>query len=773
MQRTNIAVISPRLASADSNTARRRFLDFSLKLGIAGALLYSIALSGCGGSSSTTTTTGPAKSFTLAVLPSTVSLVAGGAAQNLVVTASPVNGFTGSISVSLSSLPAGVTASPAALSVTAGTLGQFTISASPSAASGSTSVTLTGTSGTLSQTATSSISVAAPTPPPPVTVATLSKSFFDFGNNLVNNPLTQTVAVVTNTGTNTLTMSPSVSGDASYSIVSAQSCGASLAPAASCNMVLTFKPTVASAPKTQDAVLNMNFGDVASSTPQTVAITGTSGALSAGTVTPTSNPQVALYTMTLPFPGTMTVNFGASSSYGLKTWSQSTDSAGEQVSIFVAGMKANTTYHMAATIEFSNGLTANDSDHTFAVGAVPPIPNLSLALTTSTTPGLTPQPGLELLNPLAGIVVTDLSGNILWTYANPGSINENFIQGVKMLDNGNLVMAIGANSGTPLNGALPADTILEIREVNLAGDTVRELSLNDLNAQLQTATCAECNVTLQTFHHDVTPLPDGGWLVLGNVVMNLSATSTPPLTNASAQTVLGDVIVALDKNLHPVWAWNEFNHLDPNRHPFQFPDWTHTNGVIYSPDDGSIVVSIRHQNWVVKVDFANGTGTGNILWRLGQGGDFKLVGGTDPTDWHYAQHQAAFFSPNTSGVFSLGMMDNGDDRMFPSSVQCGTSGAPACAYSTGIVYKIDESAKTATVTFHDIEPPANYSFWGGGIEQLTNGNVELDFCGIGPSSIVKEFTPDASPKTVWTMTSTNTNLYRANRIPSLYPGVQW
>ena len=75
------------------------------------------------------------------------------------------------------------------------------------------------------------------------------------------------------------------------------------------------------------------------------------------------------------------------------------------------------------------------------------------------------------------------------------------------------------------------------------------------------------------------PLPNGHWLVLANTVKQLSSTTTPPLTNTAPAYVLADVIIDLDENLQPVWAWNEFNHLDPNRHPYLFPDWTHTNAV--------------------------------------------------------------------------------------------------------------------------------------------------------------------------------------------------
>ncbi|HEY4051325.1 MAG TPA: hypothetical protein VGM27_31060 [Acidobacteriaceae bacterium] len=84
-------------------------------------------------------------------------------------------------------------------------------------------------------------------------------------------------------------------------------------------------------------------------TPQTVAVTGTAGGLPAGQVTATDNPQVALYSMTLPFPGSMTVSFGTSSNYGFKTWSKSTDISGGHLSIFVAGMQASTPYHVQAS----------------------------------------------------------------------------------------------------------------------------------------------------------------------------------------------------------------------------------------------------------------------------------------------------------------------------------------------------------------------------------------------------------------------------------------
>jgi arylsulfate sulfotransferase len=736
------------------------------------ALCVLTVLAGCGGGH---TATLPAD-FTLAVAPSTVTVTSGGSPQAITVTASPVNGFTGNVNLTVGTLPKGITATPMTLSVAPGGLQQIALTADSTAATGSASISLQGTSGSLSHSVTAAVTVNAAVPPA-TTNAALSATSFSFGNNLLNNALTQSVVTVTNTGTTTLSLNPTLSGDSSYSLVSTGSCGAQLAASASCTVMVEYLPTIASTPATQNSVLNLGFVGVPVGTPETVALSGTSSALAEGQVSTTNNPQVALYTITLPFPGSVTVNFGTSTSYGTETWSQSTTVSGGQVSIFVAGMQGSTTYHMRAAVQFTNGISANDTDHTFTTQAVPA--NMRPKLTVTATAGMTPQPGVEVLNLLggtpSGVVVTDIAGNILWTYASPGVATNN-IQGVKQLPDGDFLMAIGPSSSDPLSG-IPTGTISEIREVNLAGDTVREIALSDLNVLLANASCAECKVTLDSFHHDVEPLPNGHWLVLANTTMQLSPSTTPALTNTPPTNVLGDVIIDLDENLQPVWAWNEFNHLDPNRHPYMFPDWTHTNALVYSTDDGNLLVSMRHQNWVVKVDYQDGKGSGAILWHLGEGGDFTLKGGTDPTDWNYAQHYPSYFSANTTGVFSLGMMDNGDDRIFAAGVTCGATGAPPCLYSTVPVFQIDENAMTATLVFHQILPANLYNFFGGNADLLANANIEYDLCGLGGvqgiGSAIYEVTPQSKPQTVWTMQIAGTNAYRGLRLPSLYPGVQW
>jgi arylsulfate sulfotransferase len=71
-------------------------------------------------------------------------------------------------------------------------------------------------------------------------------------------------------------------------------------------------------------------------------------------------------------------------------------------------------------------------------------------------------------------------------------------------------------------------------------------------------------------------------------------------------------------------------------------------------------------------------------------------------------------------------------------------------------------------------PPDEYSFYGGETARLANGNLEYTLCAEPRyTGIVREVTLEQQPKPVWEMTATHINLYRANRIPSLYPKVQW
>jgi len=477
--------------------------------------------------------------------------------------------------------------------------------------------------------------------------------------------------------------------------------------------------------------------------------------LAPGTVTPTANPQVAQYTFTPPPGANVFVQFGTDTSYNLKTWTQPTPSSGP-LSFYVAGMLATTEYHMQAVVQAADGSTAGDLDHTFTTQAFDPA--LIPALTVTTTPGASPQSGVEMLDLISTpqtlyLAVVDLSGNLLWGYIPPSKTGN--IQGVQLLPNGHFLICLYTNT---------------LREIDLAGNTIQQFTSDQMNAAF---TAKNLTYRTQDFNHDIIQLPNGHWIALLQTPQPCSA-----IPNCSGLgTIEGDIIVDLQPDGNGsftlAWYWSSFDHLDINRALQGYPDWTHSNALLYSPDDGNLLLSIRHQSWIIKIDYNNGAGAGDVLWRLGYQGDFTLVGGTDPTDWFYAQHGPAFTTPNTTGKFGLTIMDNGNLRVFPAGVTCGAAPNPPCAYSRSIAMEIDETAKTATLVNSYV--PHEYSYWGGNSEQLANNNYEGNFNAGAPQSFsdVFEYTPDASPQVVWHLRTSNGNAYRAFRMPSLYPGVQW
>ena len=480
-----------------------------------------------------------------------------------------------------------------------------------------------------------------------------------------------------------------------------------------------------------------------------------------GQVTATKNPQVALHTITPPASANVSIQFGTDTGYGLTTWSQAAPPGGGPVSIYVAGMRANTTYHMRAVLQFGDIGTVNDNDHTFVTASLPSasLPNL----TATVTPGTIPQSGLELLDLVGSqqsqvdVAVTDLLGNVLWGHipaAGYGAANP-----VKLLPNGHFLMNFSGQ---------PDGTGSVLQEVDLGWNVVWQMTATQLNQALAASSCAGCNITVIGTHHDFAVLPNGHIIVIAaeqQVENGLAGYSGPV-------TVTGDVLIDLDQNRKPVWVWSTFDHLDLNRHPISFPDWTHSNAVVYSPDDKALILSMRHQSWVIKIDYKDGQGTGDILWKLGYQGDFTLQNGTDPVDWFYAQHDANIARSNSSGVFSILLFDNGNNRVLDLSRNiCGSATTP-CASRVPLL-QLDESARTATIEWTDNLAPV-FSDWGGSARLLDNGNIEFAETVATPTDgAIFEVTQTSPPQTVWQMHALGQATYRGFRIPSLYPGVQW
>ncbi|MGC1374411.1 MAG: aryl-sulfate sulfotransferase, partial [Candidatus Sulfotelmatobacter sp.] len=336
---------------------------------------------------------------------------------------------------------------------------------------------------------------------------------------------------------------------------------------------------------------------------------GSIPSLASGTVSASQNPLVAIYTLRESCPGQAMVEFGETTNYGRNTaWYPA--NGYQTTAIEVAGMKASTTYHMHAQVQCANG-TLTTPDTTFTTGPLPSSLLLPGITVTRPNPSLssTENPGIEMLTiTYQGFPAffTDRDGNVIWYY-NVGT--RMFPFAFKFLPNGNIVLCIapGVDSSASV-----------IREIDLAGNTIQQVDIPTLQEEMA---AAGFDFVPVAFHHDLLPLANGHVLAIVNSTKNFTNLPGYPGTIQ----VLGDGIVDLDQNLNPVWAWNGFDWLDIKRHLLGLPDWTHSNALLYSPDDGNLLLSIRHQSWVIKIDYNNGTGAGDILWRLGYQGNFALT----------------------------------------------------------------------------------------------------------------------------------------------------
>ncbi len=246
------------------------------------------------------------------------------------------------------------------------------------------------------------------------------------------------------------------------------------------------------------------------------------------------------------------------------------------------------------------------------------------------------------------------------------------------------------------------------------------------------------------FHHDLTELPNGNFIVLGYSFAEIEYPDEGPLY------VAGDIIYEITAAGELVWSWDSFDHLDPQRRRDGFYDppkiadpktgrsgfdWTHGNGLTYTAADDTIYLSMRHQDWVVAIDHA----TGELRWRLGDEGDFELLG---DEHWFFHQH-------------SVECQADGSLLLYDNAV--GNPARPdAEAHSRAVLYALDLDAMTATKLWSDDDPPFVSSL-GGDADRMSGGNIlRLDSAFTDADnnmarSRLRELDPQRSPNAVWSL----------------------
>lgn len=493
-------------------------------------------------------------------------------------------------------------------------------------------------------------------------------------------------------------------------------------------------------------------------------------------VSATTHPLVALYSIPPCGSGTVRVSFaaGPSPAGGQQTPAVAC-SPTASTNLYLVGLRPSTTYAIQYTI--TDGATTRVGPvSTWTSGAIPAdvtIPAISTPIAPTadadTAAGIVFNAPLALGDDptLAQLYATDLAGNVLWYLPYAAGISAGIARPLP----GGDILAVVDGPGEHL-----------VRILDPVGHPVRETSLARLNEQLAALpqSAGHTLEPLRALHHEVNLLPNGHIVTLG-FTERLFPAGTQGSTTGLPVDLVGDEIVDLDPNLQVDWAWNAFDYLDTGRTatlgescdppgcapPLQdtgasggvAEDWLHSNAVSYSPTDGTLLLSVRHQDWIIKLDYRDARGNGDILWRLGKGGDFALSNppAADPFPWFSHQHGIEMLADGRLLTF-----DNGDTRC---------NGAGADCHSRGQVYQLDEAGRTATLLVD--ADMGNYSAALGWAQLLPNGNYSF-VSGFQQEPApafgqIEEFDPSGTALLA-VSESRPAQLYRAYRLTTMYDG---
>jgi len=289
-----------------------------------------------------------------------------------------------------------------------------------------------------------------------------------------------------------------------------------------------------------------------------------------------------------------------------------------------------------------------------------------------------------------------------------------------------LFMTRAVSGGTILLISNDTSTDYIVSEINLGGDVLNSITEASANSQL----AALGQQSVIDFNHEAMRLPNGYTAIIGH--NEALYTNVQGGTPQNPVDIMGDEVLVLDTNWNVVWTWNAFDWLPVSRTAVlgetckpcaavntgaccpitlasQANDWLHGNSLAYDSTDGNLIMSLRDQDWVIKIAYENGTGDGHLVWTLGDDGDFAMLNTPNiPSPWFSHQHDVEVQATATPKTLIL--FDNGNTR----------HAADPTADSRGQVLSIDETAFTA-----DIQTNVDFKFFSvgyGTAEVLDNGN---------------------------------------------------
>lgn len=242
----------------------------------------------------------------------------------------------------------------------------------------------------------------------------------------------------------------------------------------------------------------------------------------------------------------------------------------------------------------------------------------------------------------------DVNGNVRWYLTN------NALWKIDRLDNGHLLVSTERRVNSPYY-------MTGLYEMDLMGKIYAEFDLPG------------------GYHHDYYEMPDGNLLVASNDF-------------TSGDGTVEDVIVELDRQTGDIVRQFDLKDIldtdDGKSENWSSYDWFHNNSVWYDQTTNTVILSGRHKDAVIGLDY----NSGDLKWIIG-----------DPTNWD-EEYQQYFFTPigsNFEWQWSqhaamvtpegyIFILDNGNNKSKNAD-----SYVPASqSYTRGVMYKIDTDNMT-------------------------------------------------------------------------------
>jgi arylsulfate sulfotransferase len=451
-------------------------------------------------------------------------------------------------------------------------------------------------------------------------------------------------------------------------------------------------------------------------------------------VVPTANPLVALFSSPSCTAGSMMrVQFHQQSQTQAFTTNWLACHPPNSMTFEIAGMYPTSTYRMYSQTSTAGKIT-NGPTLSFTTGALPTnVPFPAFEKLVAPGPQTDNADPIILHNPITVTgtthypdVATDLSGNILWYYYPNDTTNSNIL--TRPLPGGYLLTIEDGVAWDPA-----ARYSQYLHQVDLAGNIVRETNTGIIQQELLAAGATDggpCSTIPKpapvgsactgSFHHDaIQSLPHGYTAVIADIEKIFPA-GTQGDTSGLPVDIVGDMLIVLDTNWQVVWFWDSFDYLDVNRAAVlgetctdtpgtgcppmlllgsgiapAAHDWLHGNSLYYWPQSKDLVFSLRHQDWVIKIDYQDGAGSKNILWHMGPSGDFTFNNtNNDPWPWFSHQHEVGI---ENNGAGSMSIFDNGNTRVSAPPLGLGNPGCkPSDCNSRGMALTVDETNMQVT-----------------------------------------------------------------------------